>query len=291
MVKLKAKKRLLASEGNLELEVNLDIAERDFVTLYGKSGAGKTTTLRILAGLTDPDEGHIQVGEEVWFDSEKGINLPPQKRRIGFVFQDYALFPNMTVRKNLAYALGSHQDAGIVDTLLEMVDLKNLAERKPDTLSGGQRQRVALARALVRRPQILLLDEPLSALDMEMRLKLQDEILHLHKQFDMTTILVSHALTEIFRLSHRVVVIDNGKIIKSGKPADVFIEKKLSGKYKFEGEILEMQQDDVVHILTLSIGNNVVKVIATGDEARGLRIGDKVVISSKAFNPILMPVR
>jgi molybdate transport system ATP-binding protein len=197
----------------------------------------------------------------------------------------------MTVRKNLMYALGSHRDVEIVDTLLEMVDLKNLAARKPDTLSGGQRQRVALARALVRRPKILLLDEPLSALDMEMRLKLQDEILNLHKQFDMTTILVSHTLTEVFRLSHRVVVIDKGKIIKSGKPADVFIEKKLSGKYKFEGEILEMQQDDVVHILTLSIGNNVVKIIATDDEARGLRIGDKIIISSKAFNPILMPVR
>jgi molybdate transport system ATP-binding protein len=291
MIKLDIKKQLLAADGNIELNINLQIAEQDFVTLYGKSGAGKTTTLRILAGLTDPDGGQIQVGDEIWFDSKKGINLPPQNRRIGFVFQDYALFPNMTVRKNLAYALGSHRDAGIVDTLLEMVDLKNLAERKPDTLSGGQRQRVALARALVRRPKILLLDEPLSALDMEMRLKLQDEILNLHKQFDMTTILVSHTLTEIFRLSHRVVVIDRGKIIKSGKPADVFIERKLSGKYKFEGEILEMQKDDVVHILTLSIGNNVVKVIATDDEARGLRIGDKVIISSKAFNPILMPVR
>jgi molybdate transport system ATP-binding protein len=291
MIELDIKKRLLAADGNIELHLDLHIAERDFVTLYGKSGAGKTTTLRILAGLTDPDEGQIQVDEEIWFDSKMGINLSPQKRRIGFVFQDYALFPNMTVRKNLLYALGSHQDAGIVDTLLEMVDLKNLAERKPDTLSGGQRQRVALARALVRRPKILLLDEPLSALDMEMRLKLQDEILHLHKQFDMTTILVSHTLAEIFRLSRRVIVIDNGKIIKSGKPADVFIEKKLSGKYKFEGEILEMQQDDVVHILTLAIGNNVVKVIATDDEARGLRIGDKIVISSKAFNPILMLVR
>jgi molybdate transport system ATP-binding protein len=291
MIELHIKKKLLAADGDIELRLNLQIPERDFVTLYGKSGAGKTTTLRILAGLTDPDEGHIQVGEEVWFDNEKGINLPPQQRRLGFVFQDYALFPNMTVRKNLVYALGAHQDAGIVDTLLEMVDLQNLASRKPDTLSGGQRQRVALARALVRRPKILLLDEPLSALDMEMRLKLQDEILNLHKQFNMTTILVSHTLTEIFRLSHHVIVIDRGKIIKSGKPADVFIEKKLSGKYKFEGEILEMQQDDVVHIVTLSIGNNVVKVIATGDEARGLRIGDKVVISSKAFNPILMPVR
>ncbi len=291
MIKLDIKKQLLAADGNLELNISLNIAEREFVTLYGKSGAGKTTTLRILAGLTNPDEGHIQVGEEIWFDSKKRINLPTQKRRIGFVFQDYALFPNMTVHRNLVYALASRQDAGIVETLLEMVDLKNLADRKPDTLSGGQRQRVALARALVRRPKILLLDEPLSALDMEMRLKLQDEILNLHKQFNMTTILVSHTLTEIFRLSSRVVVIDRGKIIKSGKPADVFIEKKLSGKFKFEGEILEMQQDDVVHILTLSIGNNVVKVIATDEEARGLRIGDKVVISSKAFNPILMPVR
>ncbi len=195
----------------------------------------------------------------------------------------------MTVRKNLEYALSSQEDPGIVDRLLEIVDLRKLAGRKPDTLSGGQRQRVALARALVRKPKILLLDEPLAALDMEMRRKLQDELLNIHKEFTITTILVSHNLAEIFRLSNRVAVIETGLITRSGALADVFIGKKLSGKFKFEGEILNIEHDDVVYILTVSIGNNVVKVIATEDEAGQLSVGDKVIVSSKAFNPLLIP--
>ena len=291
MISYRITKQLIATEGTINLRVDQQIGEHDFITLYGKSGAGKTTTLRILAGITDPDEGYIQVGGETWFDSRKGINLSPQKRSIGFVFQDYALFPNMSVRKNLEYALVSQKDRSIVDELLEVVDLKNLADRKPDSLSGGQRQRVALARALVRRPQILLLDEPLSALDMEMRLKLQDAILNIHRRFNITTILVSHNFSEIFKLSNRVLIIDRGEIIKSGPPADVFIGKKLSGKFKFEGEILQKQKSDAVYILTVSIGNNLVKVIATEEEAAQLQAGDRVIVASKAFNPILIPVR
>lgn len=291
MINFRFIKQLITTEGTVNLRVDQEIAEHDFITLYGKSGAGKTTTLRILAGITDPDEGSIQVGGETWFNSRRGINLPPQKRSIGFVFQDYALFPNMTVRKNLEYALASRKDRNIIDELLDVVDLKNLADRKPDTLSGGQRQRVALARALVRRPKILLLDEPLSALDMEMRLKLQDAILNIHRRFNITTMLVSHNFSEIFKLSNRVLVMEAGQIIKSGAPADVFIGKKLSGKFKFEGEILEKQKSDVVYILTVSIGNNLVKVIATEEEAAQLQPGDRVIVASKAFNPILIPVK
>ena len=125
---------------------------------------------------------------------------------------------------------------------------------------------------------------------MEMRLKLQDEILKIHKRFDIITILVSHNLSEIFKLSNRVLVIDKGKIIKSGLPTEVFIEKKLSGKFKFEGEILAIQKSDVVYIVTISIGNNPVKVIATKNEIRDLKVGDRVIVASKAFNPILIPI-
>jgi molybdate transport system ATP-binding protein len=141
---------------------------------------------------------------------------------------------------------------------------------------------------------------------MEMRLKLQDEILNIHRRFNITTILVSHNFSEIFKLSNRVLIIEQGKIIHSGPPAEVFIAKKLSGKFKFEGEILEKQKSDVVYILTVSIGNNLVKVIATKEEAAGnnlvkviatkeeaaqLQTGDRVIVASKAFNPILIPVR
>jgi len=290
MIKIEITKKLLTAQGEMVLRIDETFEQRDFVALFGKSGAGKTTTLRILAGLTKPDKGMIQVNDETWFDSNNSINLPPQNRAIGFVFQDYALFPNMTVRQNLSYAMARGEKRDIVGELLAMVDLQQLAERKPQTLSGGQRQRVALARALVRRPKILLLDEPLSALDDEMRRKLQDDILALHKRFEMTTILVSHDLGEIFKLCHRVLVIDNGKIIKNGHPTEVFIGKKLSGKFKFEGEILAIQQNDVVFIITIAIGNTPVKVIATAEEIADLSVGDRVIVASKAFNPVILPV-
>lgn len=291
MISIKISKKLLTAQGEMVLRIDETFEQRDFVALFGKSGAGKTTTLRILAGLTKPDKGMIQVNDETWFDSNNSINLPPQNRAIGFVFQDYALFPNMTVRQNLSYALARGEKRDIVGELLAMVDLQQLAERKPQTLSGGQRQRVALARALVRRPKILLLDEPLSALDDEMRRKLQDDILALHKRFEMTTVLVSHNLGEIFKLCHRVLVIDEGKIVKSGHPTEVFIGKKLSGKFKFEGEILAIQQNDVVFIITIAIGNTPVKVIATAEEIADLSVGDRVIVASKAFNPVILPVK
>lgn len=290
MIEIKIRKQLMAAEGNMDLVIDLEVKEREFITLFGKSGAGKTTILRILAGLTQPDEGLIKVGNEIWLDVEKKINLLPQKRGIGFVFQDYTLFPNMTVKENLEYALESKKDNGVIDKLLKIVDLEELQNRKPDTLSGGQKQRTALARALARKPKILLLDEPLSALDAEMRLRLQDEIINIHKQFNITTILASHDLAEILKLSNKVFFLEKGKIVKSGKPPDAFTKDKISGKFRFVGEILNIQKDDVVYILTVLIGNNIAKVIATETELDGLKIGDKVTVASKAFNPIIMKV-
>ncbi|MBI4309855.1 MAG: ATP-binding cassette domain-containing protein, partial [Candidatus Omnitrophica bacterium] len=165
MIKVKAKKDLMTSHGPIRLDVDFQITDHELVTLYGPSGAGKTTILRMIAGLTDPDEGLIEIDSEVWFDSAKGINTPVQERHISLVLQDYNLFPNMTVRQNLKYALKDKKDEGLVDELLEMAHLTQLKDRKPDMLSGGQKQRAALVRALLRRPKIFLLDEPLSSLD------------------------------------------------------------------------------------------------------------------------------
>jgi len=288
MIMLNVKKELSSATGKISLDVDLNFRNGEFTTLYGKSGAGKTTLLRILAGLTEPDEGFIKVGSEVWYDCHKKLNLEPQSRKIGFVFQDYALFPNMSVRKNLEYALKSNQDKTLVEELLELVELEKISHRMPETLSGGQKQRVALARALVRQPQILLLDEPLSALDSEMRFKLQNELLKIHQRFGITTILVSHNMAEIFRLSNRVLIIDEGKILQDGIPSDIFVGKKISGKFRFEGEVIEIHQSDVIYILTIAVGNNIVKVISTAKEAEKVKIGNRVVIASKAFNPLLM---
>jgi molybdate transport system ATP-binding protein len=233
MIKVAIKKKLFSALGGMHLDVEFAITEGELVTLYGPSGAGKTTVLRTLCGLSVADEGFISVGGQTWLDSEKKINLKPQQRDIGIVFQDYALFPNLTVRENLGYALKKNQPETIVNELLELMELTNLSDKKPELLSGGQRQRVALARAIVRRPKILLLDEPMSALDTTLRLKIQDYILRAHEQFQLTTILVSHDIMEVIRLSSRVFLMDHGKIVSQGGPGDILpIEtlKQMVGK-------------------------------------------------------------
>lgn len=218
MIEITIKKKLFAGGGDMQLNVELAINPGELVTLYGPSGAGKTSILRMLCGLSAPDEGRISVQGEVWFDSAKKINIKPQQRNVGIVFQDYALFPNMTVRQNLEYALEKKQPPVIVDELLELMELANLHDKKPEVLSGGQRQRVALARAIVRKPRILLLDEPMSALDTTLRLKIQDYILKVHELYRLTTILVSHDILEVIRLSKHVFLIDHGKIVNQGTP-------------------------------------------------------------------------
>ena len=221
MIHVAIKKRLFSAKGEMNLDVDFEINTRELVTLYGPSGAGKTSILRMLCGLSIPDNGSIVVEGETWFNSAKKINLKPQQRNVGIVFQDYALFPNMTVKENLAYARDKTQSNKIINELLELTELTNLAHVKPDFLSGGQRQRVALARAIVRQPKILLLDEPMSALDTLLRLKIQDYILRVHEQFHLTTLLVSHDILEVIRLSKHVFHVDHGKIICQGAPGEV----------------------------------------------------------------------
>ncbi|PKB16350.1 sulfate/molybdate ABC transporter ATP-binding protein [Flavobacterium sp. 5] len=287
MIEFKISKKLQSASGEMILKLDFQVEENEFVTLYGASGSGKTTTLQILSGLTNADEGFIKVNNQVWLNSDSKINLPPQKRKIGYVFQDYALFPNMSVRENLVFALEKEQDKTIVDELLQTMELVSLQHQKPHQLSGGQQQRVALARALVRQPDILLLDEPLSAIDTEMRLKLQDYLLEVHRKYKLTTILVSHDISEIYKLSDKVIVIENGEITKQGTPSEVFSSHSNSGKFQFIGEILKIEKENFINIVSVLIGTNIVKVIAMEEEIETLYIGAKIIVSSKAFNPIL----
>ena len=290
MMRMRFTKMLSMAEGEKSLEIDAEIRDGSVTTIYGKSGAGKTSLLRILAGLLQPDEGYIEVDGEVWLDTKKKIRLPVQKRGTGFVFQDFALFPNMTVAENLRYAASRRNGDGFMQELLGMVSLEQLADRKPDTLSGGQKQRIALIRALIREPRILLLDEPLSALDAEMRSVLREEIYQLHKKFNLTTLLVSHDMGEIYRLSDNVIHIDKGKIIDTGTPHDVFGASRLSSKIQLTAEVLRIIHTDVVNVVEVLIGNSIVKVIATDEEVSDLNIGDKVMLFSKAFNPMIRKI-
>ncbi|PZA11820.1 ABC transporter [Rhodopseudomonas palustris] len=217
-IELRVRMPLSGPAGPFWLDVDLAIAAGSLLAIAGPSGAGKTTLLRAAAGLARPAECRIRVGAELWCDSATRVHLPTRKRSIGLVFQDYALFPNMTVRGNVEYAIGSRSRPSEVDELLDLVALDRLADALPGRLSGGQKQRLALIRALARRPALLMLDEPLSALDPSMRKKLQDDLLRLHRRFRTTTLLVSHDPSEILRLADRVVRIEHGGVAFDGTP-------------------------------------------------------------------------
>lgn len=200
------------AEGLAELRINTVLEKGELVCLYGPSGSGKTTLLRLLAGLNKPKQGLITCNDEVWCDTENRVFVSPQQRRTGLMFQDYALFPTMSVEKQLRYAQ-LHKDEALVDELLELFGLKMLAKRKPHQLSGGQKQRVALARALASKPTLLLLDEPLSALDRDMKRALQEEIRKAHHLLGSVTLLVSHDLDEIETLSTSVLHVNLHKAV------------------------------------------------------------------------------
>jgi molybdate transport system ATP-binding protein len=224
----------------------------------------------------------LEIDNNIWLNEK--FCLASQKREIGFVFQDYALFPNFSVLDNLLYV---NKDKELANYLLKMTELEELKNRFPQTLSGGQKQRVSLCRALMNRPKILLMDEPLSALDSNMRTKLQNEILTLHKEFNTTTIMVSHDPSEIYRLANRVVILNFGGIINDGTPKDILLKTKGSQKFSFEGELLDIVKVDVIHIAIVSIGQQLVEVVVSKEEVKNLKIGQKVSLSTKAFSPTI----
>ena len=284
MISLNIKKELHGSNGVMNLDINLSLQNGEFVALSGVSGSGKTTLLRVLAGLEEAS-GEISVDGEIWLNEK--IKKPIQKRDIGFVFQDYALFPNLSVIDNLLYV---KKDKDLAKQLLSLTDLYELKNRYPNSLSGGQKQRVSLCRALMKRPKILLMDEPLSALDPHMRLKLQDEILTLHKEFKTTTIMVSHDPSEMYKLASRVLVLKDGKIIDDGLPKDILLKTQGSQKFSFEGEILDIIKVDVINIAIVAIGQQIVEVVISNIEAQNLIIGEKVNVSTKAFSPTIKKI-
>lgn len=284
MISLNIKKELHGSNGVMNLDINLSLQNGEFVALSGVSGSGKTTLLRVLAGLEEAF-GEIIVDGEIWLN--ENIKKPIQKRDIGFVFQDYALFPNLSVIDNLLYV---KKDKDLAKQLLNLTDLYELKNRYPNSLSGGQKQRVSLCRALMKRPKILLMDEPLSALDPHMRLKLQDEILTLHKEFKTTTIMVSHDPSEMYKLASRVLVLKDGKIIDDGLPKDILLKTQGSQKFSFEGVLLDIIKVDVINIAIVAIGQQIVEVVISNIEAQNLIIGEKVNVSTKAFSPTIKKI-
>jgi len=194
MITINIEKELKAYSGHQWLKVNREFASGSITKIYGPSGVGKTTFLKIIAGLVETEKGIIKVDDTLWLDTSSRINLSPQKRMAGFVFQNYALFPNMTVKEHLEYATN---DADWIDRLLKIGKLETLTTHKPEHLSGGQQQRLAILRALAIKPKLLLMDEPFSALDLKMKSALIDELKFLFAELKMTVFIVSHNPMEL----------------------------------------------------------------------------------------------
>jgi molybdate transport system ATP-binding protein len=242
--------------------------------LFGPSGCGKTTVLRCLAGLERPDEGMIHFGGKAWFDAAKGVHLPPQERDVGFVFQDYALFPHLTVEQNIGYGLRRLKTAEStrrVTELVERVELRGVEQRRPRQLSGGQQQRVALARALASRPRLLLLDEPLSAMDAALRLELRAELRRVLASCDIPVLLVTHDRDEALALGNQLIVMSRGKVLQSGPVLDVFnrpFDAEVAGIVGVEtlqpGRIVEIRDG----LATVEIGSARITALAPVGGAR-----------------------
>ena len=222
------------------LPTELSVGKGEIVSLLGPSGCGKTTLLRIIAGLETPD-----TGSDIWFDDDNVTALPVERRKVGMVFQSYALFPNMSVRKNIGYGLKmqklpkSEIDARVTE-VLNMCQLQPFANRAVTALSGGQRQRVALARAIAPRPRLLLLDEPLSALDASLREALRDELAVLLREFDITAIFVTHDQDEAMAIADRVAVMSHGRVVQSGTPEDLYRNPTSSFVAGFVGNAMKL---------------------------------------------------
>lgn len=207
--------------------ISLEIQEGEFCTFLGPSGCGKTTTLRCIAGLEEPTQGHISINGEDMFKSQSGINVPTHKRNLGMVFQSYAIWPHMSVYENVAFPLensgiGKSEIRSQVARALEMVGLEDFSGRSATQLSGGQQQRVALARAIVRNGKVLLLDEPLSNLDAKLREQMRDELRELQRKLRTTTVFVTHDQDEALAMSDRIVVMNKGAIVEQGTPIALY---------------------------------------------------------------------
>jgi len=253
----------LVAVNNVDLQVN----EGEFVTLLGPSGCGKSTILRMIAGFESPDSGSIFLaGDDV-------TELPPYRRDVNMVFQDYALFPHMNVRQNVGYGLRvtgvAKEEVSIkVDAALALVELSDKANNQPAQLSGGQRQRVSLARALVRNPKVLLLDEPLSALDANLRDAMQVELKHLHQKLGITFIMVTHDQTEALAMADRIVLMQDGTVAQSGTPAELYDRPatpyvaRFIGKSNFVSGVIQATRADSVDV---NVDGKILKVDYSGN--------------------------
>lgn len=263
-------------------DFNLSVDEGSFTTLLGSSGCGKTTILRLISGFLNPDSGTIKINGEIQ------NNVLPNRRKVGMVFQDYALFPHLTVEQNLFYGLNltkpskeqKAQNEQIVKTTAENLDIQNLLKRFPSELSGGQQQRVALGRSLVLKPKILLMDEPLSSLDTNLRLKVREELKEIQKRLKITTVYVTHDREEAFSLSDKIAVMNNGKIVQYDTPENLYFEPKNRFAAEFSGASNFILQDGKTFLVRPDWFSLASRTLDSAESKNKKLISGKIIFSS-----------
>jgi molybdate transport system ATP-binding protein len=224
--------------GALDLDLRIAVAPGECLAVAGPSGAGKTSLLRVAAGLLRPEHGLVEAGGETWLDTRRGVDLPPERRRCGYLFQEYALFPHLSAWQNVAYPLRGSDRRERAAALLDRFGMSGLADARPRTLSGGERQRVALARAVAREPDVLLLDEPLSALDARTRASAVRELGALLRDADVPAVLVTHDFAEAAALGDRVAIVDAGRLLQEGTPSDLAAAPQSAFVADFTGAVV-----------------------------------------------------
>lgn len=223
-------KNIYKKLGDFELKnINLQVNKGEYFVILGPTGTGKTVILELIAGLYQPDQGQL------FFRNQNFAQLEPEERKVGFVYQDYALFPHLTVQENIEFGIKENKNTAELDELIKMMDIKNITNRYPATLSGGEQQRTAIARAVVTAPNLLLFDEPLSALDPQTKNLFKKELANLHQLLDTTTIHITHDFTEALYLADRIAVMQDGEIVQVGKPAEIFRSPKSTFVANFVG--------------------------------------------------------
>jgi spermidine/putrescine transport system ATP-binding protein len=286
IIQLQRLTKSFPAAGRVVDDITLNIRAGEFVTLLGPSGCGKTTTLRLIAGFEFPDAGSIKL------NNEDITEHPPHRRPVNTVFQDYALFPHMTVARNVGYGLWisgvskSEIERRVIDTL-EMVGLAEKAAARPSELSGGQKQRVALARAIVRRPKVLLLDEPLSALDAKLREAMRVELKHLHRQLGITFLLVTHDQAEAMVMSDRILIMEKGRVVQEGSPIDLYnqpasayVANFLGTSNLMPGEVVSMNGDKLV----LKVGEVLLDIVSA---KKPFKPGDRLTVAIRPEKAVM----
>ena len=278
MIRIAIKKRLNGQIEPINLDIDVRIQPGNIIALYGDSGAGKTSILRMIAGLMQPDSGKIETFGKTWFSKTNKMDIKIQERELGFVFQDYSLFPNMTVEENLAFAQADKGNANELNETLELIEMKDLRNTYPDRLSGGQKQRVALARTLLSKSKIVLLDEAFSSLDDTIKNKLLKQLSNTFKELNTTVIFTSHDIAEIFALADIVCHLKDGKIIKKAPPSEVFLPKsKTDNIIQQIGIVVSLKEKWKASVL---VSNNVIELELKEEEFLNLEIGQKVILST-----------